>query len=374
MVLPRWNNQDANPVAKKIDHDLFNHHWAQQFPDSFLEFLEPKQSDHAPCLIKMPSISRRVTKPFKFFHHIIDHPEYLDLVKESWKFGDIKGTNQFKLARSLKLLKPVLRRLNATHYSGITLRLKEQSNRLALVHRQLLSRPDVVTARLEHVERDKLRVLARAEQKFYRQKSRVQWHHLGDRDTAFYHKSVVQRANSNHIHYLRDSDDRMINSVEGIKNHAEEYFKGILGSTAMAQSPASVDQLKELMPFRCSEAQKQDLLKDISSEEITKTVYSLPLSKSPGPDGYSVEFLRSSWSVVGADFVAAVQEFFRNGRLLKDLNNTAIVLIPKSPQACKLGDFRPISCCNLSYKVIAKIIASRLKGEVLVRMCCCHWS
>lgn len=58
------------------------------------------------------------------------------------------------------------------------------------------------------------------------------------------------------------------------------------------------------------------------------------------------------------DVIAAVQEFFRNGRLLKDLNTTTIALIPKTPEACKLGEY---SCCNLVYKVISKIIANRLK-------------
>lgn len=90
----------------------------------------------------------------------------------------------------------------------------------------------------------------------------------------------------------------------------------------------------------------------------------MPLSKSPRPDGCSVEFYRSTWSIVGKDVIAAVSEFFRNGRLLKDINTTAIALIPKKPQACKLGDFRPISCCNLVYKIISKIISNRLK-EVL---------
>lgn len=57
----------------------------------------------------------------------------------------------------------------------------------------------------------------------------------------------------------------------------------------------------------------------------------------------------------------AVKEFFRNGTLLKDLNTTFIALIPKNPKACSLGDYRPISCCNLVYKIITKIIANRVK-------------
>lgn len=87
----------------------------------------------------------------------------------------------------------------------------------------------------------------------------------------------------------------------------------------------------------------------------------MPLDESSGPDGYNVEFLRASWSIVGADVVKAVKEFFQNGRLLKDLNRTTIVLIPKSPEAASLGEYRPISCCNIVYKIISKIITNRLK-------------
>ena len=73
-----WRNcQDDNPISKKIDHVLLNSAWAEQFPDSFSEFLDPLQSDHAPCLVRMPSLQRRVVKPFKFFHHVIDHPSFL---------------------------------------------------------------------------------------------------------------------------------------------------------------------------------------------------------------------------------------------------------------------------------------------------------
>ena len=64
---------------------------------------------------------------------------------------------------------------------------------------------------------------------------------------------------------------------------------------------------------------------------------------------------------MGEDIIDVVREFFRNGKLLKDMNTTAIALIPKMPEACLLSDYRPISCCNIVYKLISKIIANRLK-------------
>lgn len=265
-----WNNQDDNPISKRIDHFFVNQNWAQSFPNAFGEFLEPEQSDHAPCLVSMPSLRRRIVKPFKFFDHIVDHPNYLDSVKEAWNCVTIRGTYQFKLQRSLKLLKGVLRRLNRSHFSGITQRVKEQTVIVTDLQRRLLTNPDPITARSEHDERAKWQMLLKAEEKFYRQKSRVKWNHLGDRDTAFYHKTVIQRAASNHIHFLRDADDGYIGSIDQIKAHSATYFENILGHTDMPESPTTIRELQELLSFRCSDAQCEVLSRHVTAEEITK--------------------------------------------------------------------------------------------------------
>ncbi|XP_033146211.1 uncharacterized protein LOC117133631 [Brassica rapa] len=168
-----WRNgQDDNPISTKIDHAFINQPWSSAFPDSFAEFLDPSQSDHAPCLFRMPSIRRRVIKPFKFFHHVIDHSEFAETVNGAWNYEQITGTSQFKLVRSLKLLKRPLRRLNKQHFSGISQRVQAQKNKVDDLQRRLHTLPDSETAREEHSERANLNVLLKAEEKFYRQKSR----------------------------------------------------------------------------------------------------------------------------------------------------------------------------------------------------------
>lgn len=355
------NSQDDSPISTRIDHAFINQSWSTAFPDSYADFLDPSQSDHAPCLFMMPSARRRIVKPFKFFHHVIDHPEYAGTVSEAWDCGRISGTAQFKLVRSLKLLKKPLRRLNKRHFSGISQRVKSQKDIVDVLQRSLLTSPNVSLAREEHAERDKLNILLTAEEKFYRQKSRVQWGNSGDRNTPFYHRTVSSHASKNHIHYLKDGDDHIFHSSDDIKAHAANYFQSILGSTDLPSSSASTDDLRSLLPFRCTDLQQNYLKREVTSAEIKATLFAMPLNKSPGPDGYSVEFIRTSWDVVGDDVVSAVKEFFRNGRLLKDMNTTAIALIPKMPEACRLTDYRPISCCNIVYKLISKIIANRLK-------------
>ncbi|KAG2307374.1 hypothetical protein Bca52824_027122 [Brassica carinata] len=204
-----WNNNQTTPVSKKIDHALINQAWSQKFPDAFAEFLEPLQSDHAPCVFRIPALQRRKRKPFKFYHHVADHPEFLPSVSESWNPASVIGSDQFKLVRSLKMLKKVLKGLNNTHFSGISKKVKEQSKKVAALQSLLLSDPQSDTAVEEHQERAKLNVLLTAEHKFYRQRSRVRWADVGDRNTPFFHKTVAQRNNMNHIHYLRDQTGGM---------------------------------------------------------------------------------------------------------------------------------------------------------------------
>lgn len=84
-------------------------------------------------------------------------------------------------------------------------------------------------------------------------------------------------------------------------------------------------------------------------------------NKSPGSDGFNVNFFLHSWNIVGTDFIKAVQSFFASGCMLKESNATAIALIPKVTNPSSMSDFRPISCCNTIYKCISKILAARLK-------------
>ncbi|KAG6526874.1 hypothetical protein ZIOFF_008961 [Zingiber officinale] len=79
-----------------------------------------------------------------------------------------------------------------------------------------------------------------------------------------------------------------------------------------------------------------------------------------GPDGFSVAFYRACWEIVGEDVFQAVLDFFRGAELPRGMASTTIVLIPKVDSAQRWRDFRPISLCNVSYKIISKLMAQRM--------------
>ncbi|GKC83208.1 putative RNA-directed DNA polymerase [Tanacetum coccineum] len=86
--------------------------------------------------------------------------------------------------------------------------------------------------------------------------------------------------------------------------------------------------------------------------------------KAPGPDGFTAVFFKKSWDIVGGKITNVVRDFFTNGNILKELNHIIISLIPKVSTPAKINDYHPISCCNVLFKCISKIITNRIKEDL----------
>lgn len=67
---------------------------------------------------------------------------------------------------------------------------------------------------------------------------------------------------------------------------------------------------------------------------------------------------------MGDDLISMITDFFEKGELPKVVNTIWVALIPKVEGAVELKDFRPISVVGCIYKVIAKIMALRLKRMI----------
>lgn len=101
----------------------------------------------------------------------------------------------------------------------------------------------------------------------------------------------------------------------------------------------------------------------VTKGEIFKTLISLVPGKSPGPDSFNVEFFKFFWNDIQEDLFKAINYFFEHVSMPNSGGLTFNALIRKKENPVYVIHHRLISLCNVSYKIIAKILANRLKVE-----------
>ena len=100
---------------------------------------------------------------------------------------------------------------------------------------------------------------------------------------------------------------------------------------------------------------------DFLAIEVQQAFSQMATLTTPGPDGMSLVFYKSFWHIVRKDVTAVVLWALNSGIVPESINTTFISLIPKIKNPKKVSDFRPISLCNMIYKLIVKVIANRMK-------------
>lgn len=98
-----------------------------------------------------------------------------------------------------------------------------------------------------------------------------------------------------------------------------------------------------------------------STEEVALALSQMSPIKSSGPDSFPVLFFKKYWHTLGSSISNCVLDFLNHHNLPVALNYTFIVLIPKVSSPKCMSEFRPISLCNVIYKIGSKVIANRIK-------------
>jgi hypothetical protein len=116
------------------------------------------------------------------------------------------------------------------------------------------------------------------------------------------------------------------------------------------------------LPFSVIDDSDRTLLDSrFEREEIIQVVRDLQGDMSPGPDGFNMAFFQKCWGVLESDVLGFFEELYEHGTFAYSLNATFVTLIPKKRNALNIRDFRPISLVGSIYKILAKVLANRLK-------------
>ncbi|XP_024015967.1 uncharacterized protein LOC112089217 [Eutrema salsugineum] len=360
-----WGNKrNEGLVCKKLDRVLINDHWLNGNSRSYSVFESGGCSDHMRCRFYIDGESVRLKKPFKFSNVIAKQPEFQSALRDYW--GDTtplfhSTSALYRFSKELKNLKPVVRHFSRESLHVISKKVRANFELLCQKQEQTLSNPSELAQQEESEACLKWEKSVHLEEMYLAQKAKLNWLQHGDKNTKVFHRAVKVRAARNGIRELQSVEGTVIKDANAIKAEAVQHFDLFMNHRPDDLRQTTIAEMRGLLKFRCCQSDQRKLVAEVTAEEIKRVLFEMPANKSLGPDGYTVEFFKECWSIVGQDLVVAIQSFFIKGFLPKGVNSTILALIPKKDQALFMKDYRPIACCNVIYKIVSKILANRLK-------------
>jgi hypothetical protein len=174
------------------------------------------------------------------------------------------------------------------------------------------------------------------------------------KETRFFHVHANSIRRHNFIHSLKQ-DGQVAFDEQQNAGLAFVFFDDILGSSSSLYTAINLDL------FDIPKIDARHLEERFTEAEVWDVIKYLPLDKAPGPDGFTARFLQVAWHVIRPDIMRAFDVFWRlDMHNLHNVNEALMTLLPKSPDAVKIKDRRPISLIHIIGKLILKVLANRL--------------
>lgn len=212
----------------------------------------------------------------------------------------------------------------------------------------------------ENVLQEQLQAREKQEEIYWKQKSRNRSLREGERNTKFFHKSTIQRRIHNRIHQLKLLNGEKTETRDELETVLVDHFSNLLTETSPDRDQ-EIAAIASCIPQKVSNAQNDLLDRPVDLAELEDAIKQMQRGTAPGPDGFTIDFFFHFWDLLKLDILQIVETSRTKGDILKAFNATFLTLIPKEEGADSPSLFRPISLCNVIYKIITKIIANCIK-------------
>ena len=347
-------------IFERLDRGLATDSFFKLFPLINEEHIPTVSSDHALLSFAFTNHQeqfRRQKRAFRFENMWVRHSGCRETIMNGWRSNVV--VNLKGLADEVKHCGERLSKWNKDVFGNIRYKINRKEEELKKL---LLAVKGIEEANNIDLCREEIAELSLREEVMWRQRSKNTWLKEGDRNTRYFHTIASSRKRNNRVLKLQDEFGRWHETQEKVGRVFMEYFCNIFQTS----NPVNMNAIFHVIDTRVTLEMNQELDKEVTLDEIRSALFQMNPIKAPGPDGMNALFYQKHWDVIGQDIGKVVKDLFNNGEFssredLARINLTNLVLIPKKQAPTSAKDFRPISLCNVVYKIISKVLVNRLK-------------
>ncbi|XP_074293057.1 uncharacterized protein LOC141619961 [Silene latifolia] len=309
------NRSDDQLIMERLDRACANTDLFQLFPAISVMHLPILVSDHAPIILKFFPPTKVVRRPYRIDNWCLNSPEIAHIVDCAWKLH-FPGSPMYVLSRQLS------------------------SVRFSIMQWQ--------------------------QPAYWLQRAKLKHEILDGLPSRFLYSRVKQRSSHQRILALLSRSGEWLFTPDQISLEITSFFHDLLCSTPPSDpgSPLGfIDPLMDSLDLPILSSADCSLLSaPFTEHDILRALNGMDGSKSPGPDGITPKFYQTFWPQIGHLVTMALLRFLNSGVMLKEWNNTHIILIPKVDKPELISQFRPIDFlqCYLS-TLASKCLANRIK-------------
>ena len=338
------------------------------------------RSDHSIITLQLNISNDSRGKGFwKFNTSLLHDPNYLDLIKQIIKENIDRYSNgtqdpdnheiEFNINDQLffETLKMEIRKVTIPFSSKKKReREKQEINIMTQIQEKEGSNPATLNQEdlgIIQTLKDELYSIRKDKIKGMILRSKVQWLEEGEKPTNFF-ANLEKKNYVNKLINKLDIDGNIIQNQPKILQETENFYQNLYKSRI-----SQVEQHNNLNTFlngrwinELNENQKQSCEGNITLDEIKIAIKEMKHDKSPGIDGFPVEFYKVFWKDLGQFLVRSIQSSFVTGELSITQKRGIITCIPKGDKPREfLKNWRPISLLTTDYKIITSVLANRMR-------------
>jgi hypothetical protein len=193
-------------------------------------------------------------------------------------------------------------------------------------------------------------------------RSKADWAELGERNTKYFLNLEKRNYKNKCITKLINEKEELIEDSTEILKYEAEFYNNLYTDPKITIPDAENDGFLDENIKKLNEDSTDLCEKEINLEELGTALKDLKNGKSPGTDGFTADFYKFFWSKIKYHILESLKQAYTSGELSTEQKRGVINLIPKKDKDIRLlKNWRPISLLNTDYKILTKLLATRLK-------------